>query len=414
MPDVEIMNGIAHIPFRDGRTERVILDHQWWDEESGYPVDALLETWLLSSGDPDPDVDLETVVPALERAIDEVRPELEELHELKLTLAGIPIGELASTLRTRREPPSDWLVPGLSRRGGVTLIGGREKLSGKSTLVAHLSACLERGEPTVFGGEPKESVRTLWVTEEPRYSLREKADDFDLKRVHFIQLSDWATVPDLPMGTFQEKLKLIEQIALQARYEHVVIDPLARIAGIRDESGNELGERVDEASQLAQRAHLGLSVIHHNNKGAGRAAIDRMRGSTSLTAAVDTIIQIDPIGKKPRCRKLTAIGRVRESNWEKIIQLDEGNSSYTLVVTSLELADTPEDADPSLTPLDALREAGPGSNAKEILEAKGVEVTKYAQQQIRKKLDALLPDSLVEREGTQQSGYRYTAAEGGG
>ena len=375
------------------------------DDPQALPLENLIEHKLLSF-DPEAAIDYPVVLPALEAEIERCRASLEEMAELKLTLGGTTaIGELASALRLAPEPVHAWLVAGVIRRGGVTLVTGREKLACKSTWLGSIVASGERGEPTVFGGEG-EAFRTIWVTEEPTYSLREKADDFDLQKTLFIQLSEWHSA-ERPLNTFIEKLALVGELALAAGYAHIIIDPLARIAGVHDEAGNELGERVDEASRLAQHANLAVTLIHHNNKGTGRQAIDRIRGSTSLTAAVDVIIQIDPAGKgKTRKRKLTAIGRVRETNWERTIELCENNRSYRLVT------DAPA---PVPTAVDMLRKAGRDKTAKEVLEENGHKApTKYAQEKLHKELGAHLDSGLVIRTGEQRTGYRYSVADGGG
>ena len=211
------------------------------------------------------------------------------------------------------EPDAQFIVPNLIAREQVTLIEGREKLSGKSTLTSYLMGAPERDEETVFGPALGRAARTVWLTEEPDHSLYEKVKRFGLGTGVMI-VRNYA-VASLP---FARKLELLEDLAHRHRAEHVVIDPFSRVAMIEDESGTEPGRRAEEASDFAQRTGLAVVLIHHNRKSSGGAVEDTFRGSTSLTAAMDIISQVDRLKKKgSNVRRLTTWGRVEASNGTK-------------------------------------------------------------------------------------------------
>jgi len=231
--------------------------------------------------------------------------------------------------------------------------------------------------------------------------MREKVLDFGLKRAYIVKLSDWGAERDIDLSTFEKKLGWLEKIARGAGYGHVVIDPLGRIAGVTDEAGTELGQRVDEAAQMAQRAGIAITLIHHQNKGTGRSALDRMRGSTTLTAAVDTIVQIDPFSKKqnkPRARKLTALGRVRESNWEKVVTLNDDSRSYTV----------PEQVEEHAYDRLALKEAGVVTVEKFCTDSLRMEATPANVKTARKRLTSLVDQEVAEKhkDGNDPATYR--------
>jgi AAA domain-containing protein len=335
-----IKGGVARFKARDGRTVEMGVDSEWY-ELDGFNLTSLFYHWWSVVGEDEAAVealiDTATVILDLEAEVEATREEYEELYRLRLATKDLPLGRLMSQLLAEDEPEHPWLVRGLVRRGGVTLIGGREKTAGKSTLTAYLAGKLERCEDTVFGEACETPVKTVWVTEEPDYSLKDKGRRFDLADVYVISQREWNRVPGgSPEERWRNRLAYCEQVAVQAGYEHVVIDPLTRLAEVRDEAGTELGERVEAASEMAQRAELGITLIHHHNKGGqGREGVNKMRGSTTLTAAVDTILLIDAAGTG-RSRKLTALGRIEESTWTRTITLNADGNDYT--------ADTDEDS----------------------------------------------------------------------
>jgi hypothetical protein len=334
-----IKGGVARFKARDGRTVEMGVDPEWY-EIDGFNLPTLFYHWWSSVEEDEASVneaiDTATVIPDLEAEVEATREEYEELHHLHLATKDLPLGRLMSQLLAEAEPEHPWLVYGLIRRGGVTLVGGREKTAGKSTMTAYLAGKLERGEDTVFGEACESSVKTLWVTEEPDYSLKDKGRRFNLADVYVISQREWNQVQgSSPEDRWRARLAYCEQVAVQAGYEHIVIDPLTRLAEVKDEAGTELGERVEAASEMAQRAGLGITLIHHHNKGGqGREGVNKMRGSTTLTAAVDTIVMIESAGTG-RARKLTALGRIEESTWTKTITLNADGDDYA--------ADTDED-----------------------------------------------------------------------
>jgi hypothetical protein len=317
----------------DGRAVRLLIPHEVWEDTEAF---GSLEGWLAHElsmiGEPEAEFDLVALAQELAHELDAGRPEWEELQGLVKLKLQHGMGEPARLLRSRAPEERDWFVRGLIARGGVTLIGGREKLSGKSTLVFNLIGKLERREETIFGPAYRTPVKSLVITEEPEYAIQDKADRFDLVDTWIVQ--DWSWPLDKVEGsTMQEKwvnkLVQVEQLAFATGCEHVVIDPLSRISIVEDEAGRELGLRAEAVSSFAYRSKLAVTIIHHNNKRADAAVEDRMRGSTSLTAAVDQFVQIERRGRKhPRRRYATSYGRVEEVNWERAFELDEDGVTY--------------------------------------------------------------------------------------
>jgi hypothetical protein len=356
---VTIKSGVATIPTLDGGVERLALGPEWWDlEGAGADVRALLEFSVHAITD-DPGIDFDVVAPELESAVEAARPEHERLRELGLLRENLPIGQLASTIAAEPVPEHPYLVPGFIREQGVTLVTGREKRSGKSTLLAYLVGAMERGEPTIFGDAYPTAVRTVWATEEPTYSLREKIDMFGLESPFIVGFSEWmeASNSEIDYKSFEAKIAALEAMAKAYDAQHVVIDPLSRIAGIKDEAGaGELNEALNAVSVLAQKAGVAVTLIHHDNKADGRAVEDKARGSTATSAAVDQIVHIERRWPKedPNARELVAWGRVKGSDWTSVVRLDPETNAYTV-------GDSPVDESKAAalrTDLDALTKLG--------------------------------------------------------
>jgi hypothetical protein len=398
---VDVRHDIATFPARDGQPIPLHLDANWWDEAAD--VTALLTYVVGSFGDSD-EVDVSAVAPALEAGMNRARPEHDRLADLDLLRKGLPVGQLARDIAARPEPEHPYLVPGVIRERGVTLISGREKRSGKSTLVASLVGALERCEPTLFGPAYPSPVRTVWATEEPEYALREKIVRFGLEDVYFIGLGEWteARNVDVDLGPFSARMAALQKIALAYGAKHIVIDPLSRIAGIEDEAGaGELNRACNDASVLAQRAGVAVTLIHHDNKADGRAVEDKMRGSTATSAAVDQIIHIERRWPKvdPTARELVAWGRVRESEWVKTIRLND-DDTYS-EIGSLEDAnhEAAQRAD-----VDLLAQMGTATN-KTFAEAIGL-----SEQGAGKRLKALVRQGLADEDSSSRP-IVYAATE---
>jgi hypothetical protein len=322
MNPVTIRRGTIRVERRDGEVVRLPLAPEY-EGDVGLPshnaVNVLAHE-LTQIGESEADFDLDAVGEGLLAALVAFFQRRDEVEALGISGDGI---ELASHMLGQGKPDAQYIVPGLIAREQVTLISGREKLSGKSTLTAYLMGALERDEETVFGPALGYPVRTVWLTEEPDYSLFEKVERFRLG-AGVLLARNYALGGG---ASFGEKLAVMEDVSEKFGAKLLVVDPFSRVAKVEDEAGTEPGRRAEEASDFAQRTSLAVVLIHHNRKSSGGAVEDSFRGSTSLTAAMDNIVQVDRVKKKPNVRKLTSWGRVDASNWVKEVELD--GATYT-------------------------------------------------------------------------------------
>jgi hypothetical protein len=388
-------DGKAHLQTTDGRWVEVTLGDVWWDldldPEDGPTVcrDDLIHSLTLVDEDPDA-FDFDFIIPGLELEVERARAAHEQHVALGIVRSDLPGALLASELRSKPEPEHDWLVGGddlgLERLGGVTIIAGREKLSGKSTLVFGITRALERGEATPWGPALDRPVRTVLLTEEPEYSIREKCEDFDLGDGLLIVSNH-----DVP-GSFADKLAAVGRYVEAFEAQRFIIDPISRIAGIKDETGPELGLAVEPIAALARSLHVSAVVIHHANKRADAGGeMDRFRGSTSLTAAGDALVFVEKKQPKLRSRSrwLTSWGRVRALNWDRVITLGDDNRTYEMELPEEEVGpDSGAQMLALMTLGGELAAAGP-STVRQLLERRGDEPTSAAKAKLRKQLDKL-------------------------
>lgn len=233
------------------------------------------------------------------------------------------VGRTYAELLAETPAEIDWLIPGLLAAGWSLKIAGREKL-GKGTLTHYLLSRLERSEATIFG--PSREATALYVTEEPIESIHEKAALFGVQR------STVVFGHELLGKTWPEQVDLIGQRALDDGHKIIVLDNFSRRAGVEDESGTELSRRFDEIDTRCKAAGLALIVDHHHRKAKG-SVLDKSRGSTSFAGAADINLEMvrTPEGDPTtRQRALTATGRRRAANWQKVIELTEDGRDYVL------------------------------------------------------------------------------------
>lgn len=184
-------------------------------------------------------------------------------------------------------PPTEWLIPGVIQRQGLTVTYGAPK-SYKTFVVLDRALHLANGQR--WRNIDVRPTRILYVVAEgapgvgPRAYAWCKRHDGTLDRI------DWITVaPNL----FDERVGadtfVLADIILELEAEHVIFDTFARsTAGADENSGKDMGLIVDHLGWLMERTGCGIELVHHTGKDAARG----MRGHSSLQGAVDTSIEV--------------------------------------------------------------------------------------------------------------------------
>lgn len=195
--------------------------------------------------------------------------------------------ELAQNPDLLKSPDS--LSPWLTWRGEYSILVGREKLAGKSTLAgSDAMQALRAG------------LRVLWVTaEESQNRVLKRFSDLQAPLANLLLLRRW------PQG-WEE----VEDVIRRCQPDVIYVDSQSSFLFAVDsevpktsepEKWQAKGLRFKSWTHLAP---AGVCVLVHANKSTGEYA-----GSVGIGAAADTIITMRNVDKQPTIRKLELRGR---------------------------------------------------------------------------------------------------------
>lgn len=191
--------------------------------------------------------------------------------------SAMPLTKLNDLLNEPEEIIS-WLVDDILPTGGFSILVAKPKV-GKSTLGRNLALAIARG--VSFLGRPTLRGPVIY------YALEEKRAEV---RRHF---KDMGATGDEEIYTYAggapvDALKHIFNIATQIKPALIIIDPLFRLARVRD--GNDYAQvtqALEPILRLARETGAHVLCIHHASKGE-RTGGDGVLGSTAILGSVDT------------------------------------------------------------------------------------------------------------------------------
>ena len=154
--------------------------------------------------------------------------------------------------------------------------------------------------------------------------MREKVEASGLERA-FIMFG-W----ELAGRTWADKVAVLVALAQHRGHDILFVDNTSRAAQIEDEGGVEFARAVEKLQEACRTAGLTLIIDVHHKK--GRDSIEnKTRGGTGVQGAVDINVEVERVGgHSSRKRRLTAFGRVRATNWLKVIELSADGREYAL------------------------------------------------------------------------------------
>jgi hypothetical protein len=301
-----------------------------------------------------------------------------------------PIGELLA----HPETPPDYLVDGLLIRGTVSCVVSKPKV-GKSTFARGLCLAVATGQP--FLGLSTHPGACMYLALEER--REEITSDFramgagsaDRIEVHA------EAAPALAI------LALIDLVRKQ-RPALVVIDPLFRLAHIRDEKAyaevyGALGPLID----LARETDTHILLTHHSGKSPKADPIDSPLGSTAIGGASATTIVLT---RRESYRTIQTVTRIGPTIPETVLSFDAETRLLSMGGTRAE-ADCKEMESEII---EHLKEA-----AKEQTEAEIVDRVEGRHSNKRKALRSLLEKGMVSRTATGKRGdpfkYSYSCTQ---
>jgi hypothetical protein len=277
------------------------------------------------------------------------------------------LGHTVAELKQLTNVSVEYFAFPVAARGLATLLDGAAKAAGKSTLLLTSMAAMFRRN--LFLNRATQSAKVLYVTEEYRTTFRlavERAglldDDFD----GFYYL----TADDLGGKTWAEKLAVIEETCVARQIDWLIVDTFFAVAGLGGELENDAGA-VDAAitplRSIAGRLNLALTITRHTRKSGGSIG-ESGRGSTALTGAADTILELkrSPGTLYPERRQLEITGRVESAFLE--IELRDG--IYAVVSPETDDADAQHHDD--VEAILRIIQKSPGLSQRKIMDACGL------------------------------------------
>jgi hypothetical protein len=226
----------------------------------------------------------------------------------------VPLGELMA----RPDAPVDYLLEGRLVKGTVSAVVAKPKV-GKSTYARNLSLAVATGEP--FLGCAVTQGEVIYL------ALEERSEDI---KADFSAMGATGNEPIKVHAASApgDAIPLLVQLVRERRPVLVVIDPLFRLARIRDEKAyaetyNALGPLID----LARENGTHILVTHHAGKGEKSDAIDAPLGSTALGGIVSTLLVLK---RGERYRTLQSVQRIGSDLSETVLNFDAETRTLSL------------------------------------------------------------------------------------
>jgi hypothetical protein len=222
---------------------------------------------------------------------------------------GFKLQSLADVL-ARPDVPPDYLVDGLLVRGTVGMIAAKPKV-GKSTLARVLCLAVARGRD--FLGRRTNQGSCIYL------ALEEREQEL---RADFRAMG--ATGKD-PIHIHADSVPAEGMLALvdlvrSLRPALIVIDPLFRLARVRDEKAYaEVCTALTPLIDVSRETGTHILIVHHSGKSAKGDAIDSPLGSTALSAAVSTLIVLK---RTDNYRSVQTVQRIGTDMPETILAFD--------------------------------------------------------------------------------------------
>ena len=201
---------------------------------------------------------------------------------------------------------------------------GARRLPARGRSYCICSASWSAARRRCSGPAAERPVTALIFSEEPDDSMREKVEACGLERA-FIMFG-W----ELAGRTWADKVAVLVALAQHRGHDILFVDNTSRAAQIEDEGGVEFARAVEKLQEACRTAGLTLIIDVHHKK--GRDSIEnKTRGGTGVQGAVDINVEVERVGgHSSRKRRLTAFGRVRATNWQKVIELSADGREYAL------------------------------------------------------------------------------------
>jgi len=307
--------------------------------------------------------------------------------------------ETAAEISGRSPAKVPWIIPPWVAAGSMTILSGKVKAAGKTTLIMRMVAAVLDGQP--FMDKPTCQTPVVYLSEQPIPSLVEALKAAGLPQRRDCVLLPWSRAigcswPEVVRAAAAECKRLGAKI--------LIVDTLHQFAQLAGDAENNSGDALEAVLPLQEAMAEGIAVllVVHDRKSGGDVS-DSGRGSSAFAGVADILISLRRLeGKgRPTLRQIQAISRFSETPMGMIIELTE--DGYVAGGEAGDVAAAEAQA--------AIMEKAPSSESqamtmKQIVGAMGVNRTTA-----QRAIDTLLSRHLLVRTSNGRRGdpYRYWA-----
>ena len=191
-------------------------------------------------------------------------------------------------------PPTPWLVDGVLKEGGISLLAGGPG-SGKSVAARALAQAVVMGQ--LWAGRDTNAVPVLYLAlEEDISEVRAQFQQVGMQRRFaeklFVAESRPSEGMDTPESIAESLRWVLESDKWQPSPGLIIVDTLADLLNIPDyNSYADVQRYMAPILELARSTRSHVLLVHHNRKGRGRGT-EKVMGSNAITGKVDCVMTI--------------------------------------------------------------------------------------------------------------------------
>ena len=214
-------------------------------------------------------------------------------------------------------PPREWLYGNHMIRGFLTATVAPGGL-GKSSLVIAETLCMVTGREllgvTVYqpikvlywcGEDPQDELEKRFSATMQHYEITDKEIDGRLWVVSGREMGfNFAYQDHQDAKVNDEDIKAIREMVRELEIDLLILDPMASIHSISENSNNEMTMLLDALRDIADKEGCGIEIVHHSTKEARRAGsgmgAEQARGASAITDAARSVRALSALSKTDR------------------------------------------------------------------------------------------------------------------
>jgi len=209
-------------------------------------------------------------------------------------------------LATREDLAVEWCVDGLIPQGGRVLLVGDPGV-GKTWLLASLALCVASGKPWLGHFETMKGPVVVIDEENGLAVLRERycllADGLELPTSSDVHLVAGQGLDLCKRADVDSLLDLLGEIGPSL----LILDSYLRVHSANENSAQEMAEVQRTITEIARDVGCAVVIAHHTrkfSKEASNRADQRVRGSSDIVAAHDSLIGVSRVAEGLRVRHI--------------------------------------------------------------------------------------------------------------